>query len=387
MLQPRPNSNHLLPFGSRGIVLLAACVIFVCLVGVVTLSASAAGSVTQAAGQSPTVGQALQPLPVVDTASGLYTQIYEQGSRSVVAINVYTRVRGGQLTLAGSGSGFVVDTAGHIMTNNHVISGANFIEVELADGTLAEAQIVGADANSDLAVLSVSVPAEKLVPVTFGDSNALVVGETVLAIGSPFGQDWTLTTGIVSGIDRVIQGLTEFSIGAVIQTDAAINPGNSGGPLLNLNGQVIGVNSQILSRSGSNSGVGFAIPSNLVQRVMRELIEDGRVDYSYIGISGTDLSLVGLTALGLSGDVRGVLVSDAVAAGPAARAGLQRATNQGLDIITAVDGRPVTTMDDLISYLARETLPGQSISLSVLRRSANGSFAALEIPVTLSTRP
>ncbi|MBZ0307330.1 MAG: trypsin-like peptidase domain-containing protein [Anaerolineae bacterium] len=315
------------------------------------------------------------------TVSSL-TQIYNQVSPSVVAINV--TAQSGRGISSGTGSGFVIDTQGHIITNNHVVSGAEFIEVEFYSGTLAEAEIVGLDPDSDLALLVVNdLSAEPLIPITFGDSDALLVGDNVLAIGSPYGQDWTLTTGIVSGLNRVISGLNQFSIGGVIQTDAAINPGNSGGPLLNMNGQVVGVNSQILSESGSNSGVGFAIPGNLVQRVAQELMTDGTVDYSYIGISGGDVTLALLQSLNLPNTTRGVVVNEVVSGAPAAQAGLQNATNRSFDIITAIDGTPVKGMDELISYLARETVPNQNVTLTVLR---NGS-QTLSVPVTLASRP
>lgn len=319
--------------------------------------------------------------PDVQQTVNSLTQIYNQVSPSVVAINV--TAQSGRGFSSGTGSGFVIDTQGHIITNNHVVSGADFIEVEFYNGTLAQAEIVGLDPDSDLALLVVDMAADQLFPVTFGDSDALLVGDNVLAIGSPYGQDWTLTTGIVSGLNRVISGLNEFSIGGVIQTDAAINPGNSGGPLLNMNGQVIGVNSQILSESGSNSGVGFAIPGNLVQRVAQELMTDGTVDYSYIGISGGDVTLALLQSLNLPNTTRGVVVNEVVSGAPAAQAGLQNATNSHFDIITAVDGTPVKGMDELISYLARKTVPNQTVTLTVLRNGAE----TLQVLVTLAARP
>lgn len=312
---------------------------------------------------------------------GILNQIYNQASPSVVAINVMAQSSRG--VSSGTGSGFVIDTQGHIITNNHVVSGANFIEVEFFDGTLAAAEIVGLDPDSDLALLRVDVPAEQLVPVVWGDSDALAIGDTVLAIGSPYGQDWTLTTGIVSGLNRVISGLNEFSIGGVIQTDAAINPGNSGGPLLNLNGQVVGVNSQILTESGSNSGVGFAVPSNLVLRVAQALMADGEVDYSYIGITGADVTLALIQSLRLPNNTRGVLVNQVVSGTPAAQAGLQGATNTRFDIITAVDGNAVKGMDELISFLARETVPNQTVTLTILRDGSQ----TITLPVTLAARP
>jgi len=321
-----------------------------------------------------------------------FTQVYDEVSPSVVAISA-SAVSHNRVVSTATGSGFVVDDAGYIVTNNHVIEGANQIEIDFYDGTLTWAEVVGVDPDSDLAVLKVDAPADTLQPVTFGDSDALQIGETVLAIGSPFGQDWTLTSGIISGLDRTIQGLTEFSIGGVIQTDAAINPGNSGGPLLNLNGQVIGVNSQIATTSNSNSGVGFAIPGNLAQRVVQDLITNGKTEYSYIGIAGTDITMSIIEALGIPNDTRGIAVTDVVSGGPADRAGMQGlnttmqingGTNlSSMDVITAIDGHTLKGMDDLISYLARATVPGQTVRLTLLRDGKNWT----ELDVVLDERP
>lgn len=294
----------------------------------------------------------------------------------------------------GTGSGFVIDAQGHIVTNAHVVQDAVRIEVMFHDGTQALADIVGLDTGSDIAVIKVSdVAAEKLFPVTFGDSDALDIGQEVLAIGSPFNQRWTLTQGIISALDRTIPGLTQFSTGGVIQTDAAINPGNSGGTLLNMAGEVIGVNSQIRTSSGSSSGVGFAIPANLVQRVANELISQGFIEYSYLGISGGDVSLSMIEKFNLANDFRGVVVSEAVAGGPADRAGILNAGDtvmvdglpvpQTADIITAINGEPVTGIADLIGYLANHTKPGDTVKLDILR---NGT-EALQLDARLTPRP
>lgn len=319
--------------------------------------------------------------PNADTT--VEAQVFQQVSPSVVSIMVYASQGQGQ------GSGFVIDEQGHIVTNNHVVEGAEFIEVEFIDGTLAEGTIIGLDPDSDLAVIQVDLPEEKLIPLAFGDSSNLYIGQPVVAIGSPFGQEFTLTTGIVSATERSIAGLTGYSIGGAIQTDAAINPGNSGGPLLNLNGEVIGVNSQILSSSRSNSGVGFAIPSNLTQRVAQELIENGFVEYSYLGISGGEVNLRTIDALNLPNDLRGVIVGSAVPGGPSARAGLQDAqtlqNNMGVeelvnaDIITAINGEEITSMEELVSYLARETKPGDTVTLTVYR---DGEYITLDVRLT-----
>lgn len=324
------------------------------------------------------------PVPLSDIEK-VYADVYARVSPSVVAIQVTSNVG------FGSGSGFVIDTEGRIVTNYHVVEGAEDIQVNFVDGTIVRAEVVGLDLDSDLAVIDVDDVAS-LVPVTFGSSDELVVGQQVLAIGSPFGQRWTMTAGIVSALDRAISGFNAgFSIGGVIQTDAPINPGNSGGPLLNLAGEVVGVNSQINTTTGSNSGIGFAVPSNLTLRVAQELIEDGTVDYSFIGITGTELRLADNETLGLANNVRGAVVTQVVENSPAAKAGLRpaRAIGQGRavdvttgDIITAIEGEQVYDMDTLISYLAKYTVPGDTVTFTVIRDGQT-----IDIPVTLESRP
>lgn len=328
----------------------------------------------------------------------LFAEVYDRVSPAVVSISVEARREGagrfGQdQTVRGGGTGFLFDKEGNIITNFHVVEGATNIEVNFVDGTLAYAEIVGLDPDSDLAVLRAELPASDLArfqPMEFGDSNGLYIGQSVLALGSPFGQRWTLTSGIVSALDRTIQGLTNFSIGGVIQTDAAINPGNSGGPLLDLNGRVIGVNTQIISGSRSSAGIGFAIPGNLTQRVAKRLIEDGSVDYSYIGISGSDVNLQLIDAFGLANNTQGVFVFGAAPDSPASLAGIadavpnaDRTAPSSGDIITAIDGTPITGMGDLVAYLATYTEPGQSVVLTVLR---NGE-EELALAVELTSRP
>lgn len=324
--------------------------------------------------------------------------IYNQVSPSVVSINVVSRTRLGRQQEGfafGSGSGFVYSQDGYIVTNHHVVEGATErgIEVNFYDGTIVRGEIVGLDPDSDLAVLRVNLPAEQLRPVTLGDSDRLVIGQTTLAIGSPFGQRWTLTTGVVSALDRTIQGLTNFSIGSVIQTDAAINPGNSGGPLFNLRGEVIGMNSQIVSGTRSNSGIGFAIPVNLVRRVAQDILEQGRVEYSYLGITGgSDMSLNLIERLNLPNNLRGVVVSGVVPGGPAERGGLNNPGRTvvvegepvptSADIITAINGVPVAGMNELVSYLASNTRPGDTVNLTVWRGGQQ-----ISLPVQLSARP
>ena len=328
----------------------------------------------------------IQAIGVVTHPNDIFAEVYQDASPSVVAINVSAEEGDG------SGSGFVIDRDGHIVTNAHVVDEADEIVVEFLAGAIVRAELVGSDRSSDLAVLKVDVPADQLTPILFADSDELIVGQTVLAIGSPFRQGWTLTSGIISAIDRTIQGLTEFSIGGVIQTDASINPGNSGGPLINLDGEVIGVNSQIISGARSSSGVGFAIPANLTRRVADALIEHGEMTYSYLGISGFDVNLSAIESLNLPNDFRGVVIREVVDAGPAADSGLREITRMlnlddklvGLraDIITAVDGTPVKGMNDLITFLARHTQPRQVVTLAVLRDGER----ELEIPIELGGR-
>ena len=359
---------------------------------IVVLSVSAVAITTVGAQDTP-------------AASNPVATIYNNVGPSVVAIGVEKQVTQQQMVVPGFGqsqtpqierglgSGFVMSTDGYIVTNDHVVDGATNIEVDFNDGTLAAAHVVGTDPGSDIAVIQVdNVPAERLHPITFGNSDNLYVGESVLAIGSPFGERWTLTEGIVSGLDRVISGLTNFSIGGVIQTDAAINPGNSGGPLLDMNGDVVGMNSQIATQSGSNSGVGFAVPSNLVQRIANQLIKDGFVQYSYLGIGGGDVTLDAINALNLPNDTRGVLVMTVTGGSPADRAGLQaavvngqgaQATLSSADIITKINDHALYGIADLITYLAHDTQPGDTVTLTVLRNGTD----QMTMDVNLVPRP
>ncbi len=361
--------------------------IFGFVLGSSVMSTAASTSAQIVVQQSPT---ALPAVPLTESEKD-FSQIYTQVSPSVVSINVSgTSSDGSQFQAAGTG--FVIDAQGHIVTNDHVVDSTSSIEVNFLDGTIVSADVVGVDPDSDLAVIKVDVPETELHPVTLGDSDSLFIGQTTLAIGSPFNQRWTLTTGIISALGRTISGQTDYSVGSAIQTDAAINPGNSGGPLLNLKGEVIGVNSQILSQSNSSSGVGFAIPVNLVKRVSQELISTGKVEYSYLGISaaaGIDLTLI--NALNIPNNTQGVIVGDVQPNGPAAKAGLRSATSTNAstnsaptsaDIITAIDGVKITDMSGLVSYLAYKTKPGQTVNLTVLRDGQE-----ITLPVTLTARP
>ena len=358
--------------------------------------------------------QALQPTPQVivqpppegvDYETAVLRSIYERVNKSVVAITVLSS----HLTATGfnipsddqellpfaSGSGFVWDLAGHIVTNNHVVDGADKLEVTFSDGATALADVVGTDQDSDLAVIKIDPSGFELTPVILGNMDEVFVGMRVAAIGNPFGLAGTLTSGIVSAIGRSIPSLSNFNIPDSIQTDAAINPGNSGGPLLNERGEVIGVNAQIRSEVRANSGVGFAIPIAIVERVVPSLIEHGRYTHSYMGISGATFSPLCSQEQNLTPEQRGVLVQDVIRGGPAARAGLNGATSRitsafpgicpsttGGDFIVAVNGTPVSTFDDILIYLARYTSPGDALVLTVLRDGEQRDFT-----LTLAERP
>jgi S1-C subfamily serine protease len=295
----------------------------------------------------------------------------------------------------GSGSGFVYDEEGHIVTNYHVIEDAEELSVALADGQTYPAEVVGQDPTNDLAVIRIdteSLPE----PVPLGDSDALRVGQFVVAIGNPFGLERTLTAGVISSLGRVIRGPDNRFIGEVIQTDAAINPGNSGGPLLDLRGRVIGVNSQIVSPSQANAGVGFAVPSNTVRRVVPELIARGRYPHPWLGIEPISLTAERARAFqqaGMEGVVdKGVLVLQVVSGGPAEEAGIRGGNRLvqigryrvplGGDIIIAVNGEPVADYQDLTVYLETETQVGDTVEVTVIRDGEERN-----IEVTLEERP
>jgi S1-C subfamily serine protease len=298
----------------------------------------------------------------------------------------------------GLGSGFVWDRDGHIVTNNHVVAGADRIAVVFDDGTTVPGKIVGQDAHSDLAVIQVNVPSGRLQPVTLVESTAVKVGQLAIAIGNPFGQQNTMTTGIVSGIGRSLpasdgtpQGPT-YTIPDVIQTDAPINPGNSGGVLLDDTGRVIGVTAAIESPVGVSAGVGFAIPSAIAQQVVPSLIRTGRYQHPWLGISGVSLSPDLARAAGLPADQRGAMIVDVMPGSPADRAHLHRSARQvtidgerarvGGDVIVAMNGLPVKSFDDVVAYLARNTSVGQALTLTVLRGGRNQ-----QVTVTLAARP
>ncbi len=296
------------------------------------------------------------------------------------------------------GSGFILDTNGYIVTNNHVVDGASQVTVNFSDGSSYPATVVGKDVNSDLAVIKVEAPADLLKPVTLADSDQLKVGQMAIAIGNPYGLEGTMTVGIISALGRSLPvdmqsaSGSSYTIPDVIQTDAPINPGNSGGVLLDDLGQVIGVTSAIESASGANAGIGFAIPVNIVQKIIPELMKNGSYQHPYLGISGVTLSSAMAQEMGLSTDQRGILVETVTAGSPAEKAGLKASEQQvqidgtdfnvGGDVITAVDGQAVKRFDDLVSYLFASTTVGQTIKLDILR---DGKEKTLDL--TLAARP
>jgi S1-C subfamily serine protease len=320
---------------------------------------------------------------VLSALQETFQQIYTNVNPSVVNIQVTESV--GPMETSGEGSGFVWDTEGHIVTNNHVVENASQITVVFSDGTTVEAELVGTDSESDLSVIQVDATGIDLQPVTLADSQAVRVGDLVIAIGNPYGLSGTMTQGIISALDRYIpvDETDAFSTGSyaipdIVQTDAAINPGNSGGVLVDVEGQVIGVTSAIASSSDSNSGIGFVIPSHIVERVVPVLIEEGTYQHPRVGISGTTLTSSLAQEMGLEASQQGVLVVSVTEGGPADQAGLVGSSQQrnasgqvsltGGDVIIAVDGQIVNTFEDLLSYLFNETEVGQTITLTILRQ-------------------
>jgi serine protease Do len=298
----------------------------------------------------------------------------------------------------GAGSGFVWDKEGHIVTNNHVVADADKISVTFYDGATVPGEVVGTDPDSDLAVVKVDLPADRLQPVQIADSTQVKVGQLAVAIGNPFALEGTMTVGFVSALGRLLPVESEngqgpgYSIPDVIQTDAPINPGNSGGVLVNDQGQVIGVTSAIISPVGASAGIGFAIPSAIVQKVVPALVKTGHYEHPWLGVSGTSLNPDLAEAMKLKSEQRGALVVDVVPGGPADKAGLQGSDRQveiegqevrvGGDVIVAIDGQPVKGFDDVVTYLARATEVGQKINLTVLRHNKEET-----LQVALVARP
>ncbi len=338
----------------------------------------------------------------LDVESQILTEVYRKVNPSVVNVTNLARLElfAEEVIPQGEGSGFVWDDQGHIVTNAHVVEGADEVQITLYDGLTLPAQVVGVDPDSDLAVVKIDPQGLKLRPVEMGNIDDVVVGQRAIAIGNPFGYEGTLTQGAVSAIGRTIPSLTAFSIPEAIQTDAAINPGNSGGPLLDSQGRLIGVNAQIESAVRANAGVGFAVPVNIVKRVLPALIAEGHYDHAWLGISGRTYSPAWADALGFPEETRGAYVMYVEPEGPSDKAGLQAGTSQtdvllgldfgqpvylaaGGDLIVAIDDQPVKNFDDVLVYLERYTSPGDSIELTVLR----GDGRQQVITVELGKRP
>ncbi len=353
----------------------------------------------------PATTQSVQPTEVVVLAPETTSFERSAPDEQSALINLYMRVNpavvniialireNNQLIGYSEGSGFVIDNDGNIVTNAHVVHGAQELEVTFSDSSTRPAELVGEDFSSDLAVIRIQNIPSGVTPLLIGDDNDLRVGQTVVAIGNPFGLEGTMTCGIISAVGRTIPALNTFSIPKAIQTDAPINPGNSGGPLLNLVGEVIGVNAQIRTSddNGSNSGVGFAIPSSLVKRVVPALIGGGSYTWPWLGVTGGDLDWVTAGAMGLPVD-RGAYISQAIEDGPSAKAGLQgtsgtatyegRDTEVGGDVIIAINGQPIYSFDDLLIYIALETSPGDDITVTILRDNQEQ-----DLTITLEPRP
>jgi len=356
------------------------------------------------------------PTPVAPTAVTIPTLPVSSAPQDISAQQsqftaIYTQINPGVVSIRTSsdqGSGWVYSGDGYIVTNDHVVNGEATVEVDFASGLKTSGKVVGTDAYSDLAVIKVDVTAAELHPLPLGDSSPLQVGQTVIAIGNPFGLSGTMTTGIISALGRSLPSSEQvesggyFSTADVIQTDTALNPGNSGGPLLDMNGQVIGINSDIVpstttitSGQATNSGIGFAISINTIKKVVPSLIQTGKYTYPYLGISTLAdeyLSLDVINALGLT-KTAGAYVMSVASGGPADKAGILGGTqpvtlqgftglNKGGDLIIAIDGHPVLSYDDMIRYLDLNKAPGDTVTLTVLRGDQQK-----DIPIVLGTRP
>jgi len=400
MPEPKsPNSKLRSPFFSA---LLGGVV-----VAVIGLIAIAAGLVKSDGGTTTTVSAPVTaPVDAEEAADSgnIVNQIYKADGDGVAFIESEIESQepesfspfgepqpegGGNAT----GSGFVIDDEGHVITNNHVIEGAGSVRVKLGDSeTSYDAEVVGTDPGTDIALLKVDAPEKEFHPLTLGSSADLEVGDPVVAIGNPFGLDSTVTSGIVSALQRDIQAPNGFSISHVIQTDAAINPGNSGGPLINAEGAVIGINAQIATggTSSGNVGIGFAIPIDTLRDNLEQLKETGEVDHAFIGISGGTVTPELAKAVNLPVD-EGVIVQTVIKDGPADKAGLEAGNTSatidgeevrlGGDIITEVDGEKVKSMDEMIE-IVQESKPGDELKLTILR---DGQEKTAD--VTLGTQP
>lgn len=317
-------------------------------------------------------------------------EIFERTEPGVVRINVQ-RSSAIEVNDGGVGSGFVYDKRGHIITNSHVIQASESINVTFLDGRSYEASVVGVDKFTDIAIIKVDAEPSTLHPLKFGDSSELKVGQQIAAIGNPFGLSGSMTSGIVSQVGRLLPSASGYSIPDVIQTDAAINPGNSGGPLLNMRGEVIGVNNAIQSTTGEFAGVGFAIPSQTMVKIAPILISDGSYAHPWVGISGRDIGPETARLMGLD-DTIGFLVVDIMENSPAYGSGLHTSNETvtihgeevkiGGDVIRGVDGQEVRKIDDILVHLQRSKAVGDTLTLEIHREGQ-----IVEIPIILQQRP
>lgn len=364
-------------------------------------------------GTQPTASTIAVPTPVLQVEPTLTSQNLpvriDQVQNQDILVSLYERVNPGVVAIqilngqgGALGSGFVFDKEGHIVTNYHVVEGATDLEVDFPSGYKTRGSVIGKDLDSDLAVVKVTAPAEELYPLALGDSDQIKVGQTVIAIGNPFGLVGTMTVGIVSAKGRTMESMRAssegnfFTAGDMIQTDAAINPGNSGGPLLNINGEVIGLNRAIRTTDTNgvgepvNSGIGYAVSVNILRRVIPTIIEKGSYDYPYLGVtSREDISLLVRDELGLTRS-SGAYVLTVTPGGPAAKAGIIGGSKEtkipgllsGGDLITGIDGQPVHVFSDLLSYLVSHKGPGDTVVLTLIRDNEEK-----EVSVVLDKRP
>jgi len=368
---------------------------------------------TLVVGCIPMTALAVTPAPTLEIVDASLIEQDENGlpAGDDMLVSIYERVNPGVVSIItykdsafyGQGSGFVMDAEGHILTNYHVVEDAAEIEVIFSSAYRTMAVLIGTDLDSDIAVIKVDIPDKALVPLPLGNSTGIKVGQSVVAIGNPYGLSGTMTVGIVSAKGRLLDSLREsisglyFSSADLIQTDAAINPGNSGGPLLNMNGEVVGINRAIRTNGDSdtgvleNSGIGFAVPIDIVKNVAPFLIRDGFYNYPYLGImSRENLTLAERKALGLPPDAKGAYVLEVPSGSPADQAGMIGGSRQtgypdlyaGGDFIIAVDGASIRNFSDLLTYLVTSKIPGDELVVTVLRAGEE-----IQITVTLGLRP
>ncbi len=390
--------------------LIAGAAVLVLALSLVACGGDAGSTVTSTSSTvstAATTGDGAGKLPSVAASPNFDPQkIYADASPSVVTILSVIGDPSDPTSQAGQGSGFVVSNDGEIVTNAHVVTNAteaggdqaikeaDEVYVEFGDRNQVPAEILGTDLNADVALIKVDPDGLDLKPIGLGDSDSIQVGAPVAAIGSPFGQEQSLSVGIVSATDRSIDSLTQFKIDGAIQTDTSINPGNSGGPLIGADGKVIGIDQQINTTSGGNEGVGFAVPINLVKRSVDQLRENGKVEYAYIGVKSQPLFPQLAEKLGIDAPT-GSLISTVVPGGPAEKAGLQgksdgsdssiefqgRKVSTGGDVIVAVDGQKLVAENDLSRLIALHQ-PGDDVTLEVIRDGKT-----MDVDVTLGARP